>query len=152
MLVVELDDASLEEALAKDRVQRPTELRPQGSEVGGDCLDASDKMLPDLQVRELGRVERRSPGAQSGRLPGRGLIDPQSELARKRQIDHRWRDGNVQQRRERAFPSQEDRNDYLVLDQAEVDARLRVHDATLRGMLRGSAFNRFVACGLGLAL
>ena len=55
MLIVELDDASLEEALAEDRVERPTKLRPQGREIGGDCLDAPDKMLVDLQVRQLGR-------------------------------------------------------------------------------------------------
>jgi hypothetical protein len=70
--------------------------------------------------------------ALAGRLPRRGLIDRQPKLARERQIDHRWRDGNVEQRRKRAFPSQEDRDDYLVFDQSEVKAGFCGHKVHLK--------------------
>ena len=114
-------------------MQRPTELRPQGREVYGDCLDAPDTMLADLQVRQLRRVVRRAPGALAGRLPRRGLVDRQPKLARERQIDHRGLDGNVEQRRKRASPSQEDPDDDLVLDQAEANAAFSAHRAPAAG-------------------
>ena len=52
-----------------------------------------------------------------------------------RLVDHGRRHGNVQQGRKRASPSQADRNDDLVFDQAEANAGFLAHEPTLRTWL-----------------
>ena len=72
----------------QSRRSRPTEPRPRSSEVGGDCLDApDDDARRSAGSGSIGRVERRSPSARTGRRSRRGLVDRQPKLTRERQVD-----------------------------------------------------------------